>query len=111
MVRLLRSEAVDGVAPALTVDPFVLRLWCVEIHRSARRHGVDDEDIRWAVEHCLVVDDVGDDESPRRWLMPGADHSGRMLELVVLVLDDAREIVIHAMPMRAKYERLMEGER
>jgi uncharacterized DUF497 family protein len=83
----------------------------VEIHRSARRHGITDEDMSWVAAHSLVVEDIGDDDSPRRWLMLGADRSGRMLELVVLVLDDDREMVIHAMRMRARYRSLLPKER
>ncbi|WP_147681130.1 toxin-antitoxin system toxin subunit [Actinomyces ruminicola] len=35
--------------------------------------------------------------------MIGADRSGRLLELVVLIFDDGYELVIHAMKARAQY--------
>lgn len=82
----------------------------MEIHRSARRHGIADADIEWAVEHVVAVDEVGDEDSPRRWLLLAVDRSGRMLELVVLVFDDGREMVIHAMTMRPKYVQLLPKE-
>jgi hypothetical protein len=41
----------------------------VEIHRSARRHQVSDEDIRHAYEHPLAWIELGDD--PPRYLMAG----------------------------------------
>jgi hypothetical protein len=33
----------------------------VEIHQSARHHGVADDDILHAVEHSMVVADIGED--------------------------------------------------
>ena len=59
-----------------------------------------------AVEHSLVVDDLGDD--PDRWLVLGPDTAGNLLELVVLISGERDEIIIHAMPMRPKYRRLLE---
>jgi hypothetical protein len=76
----------------------------VEIHRSARRHGIDDA-IDHAVEHALAVEDL--DQDPDRWLVIGPDRAGNLLELVVLV-DGRGEIVIHAMAMRPKYRKLLD---
>jgi hypothetical protein len=78
----------------------------VEINDSAHRHDVSEEDMLHAVEHSLVVDDLGED--PDRWLVLGPDTAGNLLELVVLVSIEGDEIIIHAMPMRPKYRRLLE---
>lgn len=78
----------------------------MEIHDSAHRHGVAEEDLLHAVEHSLVVDDLGDD--PDRWLVLGPDTAGNLLEIVVLISTEGDEIIIHAMPMRPKYRRLLE---
>jgi len=59
----------------------------VEIHRSARRHGVGDDAMLHAVEHSIVVEDLGDD--PDRWLVIGPDPAGNLLEVVVLVTEEA----------------------
>lgn len=59
-----------------------------------------------AIEHSLAVDDLGED--PDRWLVLGPDTAGNLLEIVVLIGDEGDEIIIHAMPMRPKYERLLE---
>ncbi len=59
-----------------------------------------------AVEHSLVVEDLGED--PDRWLVLGPGTAGNLLELVVLVSGAGDEIIIHAMPMRATYRRLLE---
>ncbi len=60
-----------------------------------------------AVANTFVVADMGDHKSPLRTLVLGPDRSGNMLEMIVLHFDDGREMVIHAMPMRAHYRRLL----
>ena len=78
-----------------------------DIHRSARRHyrrdRLDDDAVQYAVAHVLNSRPLDDEDDPRRWLMIGADRSGRLLELVVLIFDDGYELVIHAMKARAQY--------
>lgn len=59
-----------------------------------------------AVEHSLVVDDVGED--PDRWLVIGPDSAGNLLEVVVLVTFEGDELIIHAMPLRPVYRRLLD---
>jgi uncharacterized DUF497 family protein len=76
----------------------------VEVHGSARRHGIEDDDIVHAVDNALVVEDAGED--PDRYLVLGPDRAGNLLEVVVLVTDEV-QIVIHAMPMRPKFRRLL----
>jgi hypothetical protein len=78
----------------------------VEIHGSARRHGVDEDDIRHAVTHAMVSDDQDDDTR----LYLGPSTSGVLLEVATILLDDGSELVIHAMAMRPKYRRLLPGE-
>jgi hypothetical protein len=41
----------------------------VEIHDSARKHGVVDKDIHHAIDHALAIEDAGED--PDRWLVIG----------------------------------------
>ncbi|HKY16860.1 MAG TPA: hypothetical protein VJM33_18175 [Microthrixaceae bacterium] len=59
-----------------------------------------------AVEHSIVIDDIGDD--PDRWLAIGPDRSANLLEVVVLVTAEGDEMIIHAMPLRASYRKLLE---
>lgn len=79
----------------------------MEFHRSASKHGVDNDDVLHAAAHALVVADMGDDESPPRTLVLGPDRSGNLLEVVLLHFDDGREMAIHAMPMRSHYHGLL----
>lgn len=97
-----------GCRPSMTDDQmyFVVRYLCVEIHMSARRHGVADDDMLHAIDHSLVVDDLGED--PDRWLVIGPDRSANLLELVVGVSVEGDELIIHAMPLRAVYRKLLE---
>jgi uncharacterized DUF497 family protein len=78
----------------------------VEIHPSARNHGVANEDIRHAIDHALAIEDAGED--PDRWLVIGPDRAGNLIEVVVLVTTEHAQLAIHAMRMRAKYRRLIE---
>ena len=78
----------------------------MEIHRSARRHGITDDDILHAIEHSLLVEDLGED--PDRWLVIGPDRATNLLEIVVLITAEGDELIIHAMPLRAVYRRLLD---
>ncbi len=78
----------------------------MEIHPSARRHGVADSDILHAIDHSIVVDDVRED--PDRWLVIGPDPAANLLELVVLITAEGDELIIHAMPLRPIYRKLLE---
>jgi hypothetical protein len=75
----------------------------LEIHPSARKHGIADEDIAHAMRHALAVDDQEDDTR----LYLGPSRSADLLEVVTIVRDDGPELAIHAMKMRAKYQRLL----
>jgi hypothetical protein len=76
----------------------------VEVLRSALRHGIPAADILHAINHAITVDEVGED--PVRWLVLGPDRAGNLLELVVMDRP-AGPAVIHAMPMRTQYRRLL----
>ncbi len=78
----------------------------MEIHRSARKHGVGDADIIHAIGHVLAYEDAGED--PDRLLVIGSDRAGNLLEVVVLTTSEGHGLVINAMPMRARFARLIE---
>lgn len=72
-----------------------------EIHRSARKHGIADDDIRHAVRFAVYSGELGDD--PIRVLHIGPDTAANLLEVVVIVRDHRPDLAIHAMPMRTRY--------
>lgn len=75
----------------------------MEIHPSARKHGVADEDIEHATAHAMAIEDQDDDTR----LYLGPSRRADLLEVVTIVRDDGSELAIHAMSMRAKYRRLL----
>jgi hypothetical protein len=78
----------------------------MEIHPSARRHGIADEDIEHALAQAMAIDDQDDDT--RLYLGPARNPD--LVEVVVIVRDDGSELAIHAMKMRPRYRRLLPGE-
>ena len=78
----------------------------MEIYHSARKHGVVDDDIVHAADHALAVGE----EDDGKVLYLGPDRAGNLLEVVSVARDDGSAIVIHAMPMRSKYEPFLRGE-
>jgi hypothetical protein len=77
----------------------------MEIHPSARRHGIADEDIEHATANAITIDDQDDDT--RLYLEPA--RNTELLEAVTIVRDDGSELAIHAMGMRPGYRRLLPG--
>lgn len=75
----------------------------MEIHPSARKHGIADEDIEHAMRNALAIYDQ--DEDTRLSLGPA--RSADLLEIVTVVRDDGSELAIHAMKMRPGYARLL----
>ena len=78
----------------------------MEIHPSARKHGIADEDIRHAARNAMSIDEQPNDT--RLYLGPARDTT--LLEVVTIIRRDETELAIHAMRMRPKYERLLPGE-
>lgn len=77
----------------------------MEVHDSARKHGVADADIAHAITHHLSAGAVSEHEGPPwRVLYLGPDRAANLLEVVVVERDDGTELVIHAMRMRKGYE-------
>ena len=72
---------------------------------TRREHGVADQDALHAIDHALAFEDTGED--PDRWLLIGPDTAGNLLEVVVMITSEGNQIVIHAMPMRDEYRRLL----
>ena len=84
---------------------FCSTILAVEVHPSAHKHGVADEDIEHATAHPMAIEDQDDDTR----LYLGPSRSAELLEVVTIVRDDGSELAIHAMRMRAKYQRLLPG--
>jgi hypothetical protein len=70
----------------------------MRIGKSARKHGVKDEDI-WHAAHN-AVGHVPDREP---LMLIGPARSGAFLEIVILGADTDDPVIIHAMPLRRKF--------
>ena len=70
------------------------------IARSALRHSIAEEDI-WHAYRNRTRQRYEDDGI---FMVVGADHSGRLLELAIRTRP-GRARIIHAMPARAKHSR------
>ncbi len=93
--------------PGLTY--YVLQYNGVEIHRSARRHGVSDEDIEHAILRGLVFD-LEPDADPPKFLCVGPNRAGLLLEVIWVEFADDRMLVIHAMALRPTFYDLLSDE-
>ncbi|MUK00476.1 toxin [Vibrio cholerae] len=76
------------------------------VHASAWKHGVSENDALYALTN-MVYEGYLNDGNPARRLILGFDPEGALLELVVLIFDSGNELVIHAMPARKQYLRLL----
>lgn len=59
-----------------------------------------------AVANSMALEDLRED--PDRWLVVGPDRAANLLEVIVLLTEEGTEMIIHAMPLRAVYRRLLE---
>jgi hypothetical protein len=82
----------------------------VEIHRSARKHGVADEDIFHAVANQVGTFDLDPDADPPKILVIGPDRSANVLEVILLDFPDSPLLVIHAMRLTRKFYDLLPRE-
>ena len=71
------------------MDPVILA--------SARRHGIDDEDMRHVYRNPIRVFDLDD-----LTMLIGPDTSGRLLEIGVAEAEGI-EFIVHAMTARPKF--------
>jgi hypothetical protein len=68
----------------------------LEIHPSARKHGIADEDIEHAVTHAMAIDD-----DARLYIGPA--RNAAVLEVLTIPTVEGPELAIRAMRMRPKY--------
>jgi hypothetical protein len=71
------------------VDPVILH--------SARKHGIDDEDMLHTYRHPIRVFDLDD-----LTMLIGPDTTARLLEIGVAEAEGI-EFIVHAMPARPKF--------
>lgn len=81
----------------------------MDLFDSALAHQIPPEDSLYVVEHpwrAMLMR-----EEPRKVLYLGFSPSGQPLEVMVAETVKFGEVVIHSMPMRKKYRKLLERGR
>lgn len=79
----------------------------MEILPSAGRHGVSDDNIRHATSNAIAA--ITTPDQPDFTMLIGPDRAARLLEVGLVEADD-QDYVIHAMPARPKYLKLIHPE-
>jgi len=75
----------------------------IRFTQSARRHKIGTTRVRHVLTHTTVAFTIpGGDGKAERTVWLGADHEGRVLEVMTINIDDGL-LVIHAMDIRPKY--------
>lgn len=75
---------------------------------SARKHGIPDDDIRHAVNNAIAS--ITRPDQPDFTMVVGPDHRAALIEVGILETDD-QDYVIHAMPVREKYLKMIDPQR
>lgn len=82
----------------------------MEIHETAHKYGVSDDDIVHAIAYAIEVLGLEPDADPPKVLAIRPDTAANLLEVIWLELDHDRDLVIHAMPLRPTFFSLLPAE-
>jgi hypothetical protein len=75
----------------------------IRFTQAARKHKIGKARVLHVINHAdLAFTTPGGDGKAERTVWLGADHEGRVLEVMTINIDDGL-LVIHAMDIRAKY--------
>jgi hypothetical protein len=75
----------------------------MRIGEPARKHGVPDDDIWHGVRNATHKIDMGENLT----MLIGSACDGAPLEIGILGLDSDDPVIIHALPLRAKFYRCL----
>ena len=105
----LRSSSRDSPQTIGIADSFVLRYAEINIHESALRHDISSANILHAKRYAIAFFYLDQSSYEMKTLIVGPDTAGNLLELVGVVRDNNELIVIHAMRLRPKFFKLIDG--
>lgn len=80
----------------------------MEIVPSARKHGISDDDVRHAFTNAVAAITTPDQSDFT--MLVGPDLATKLLEIGVVAADD-NDYVIHAMPARPRYLKMIKPTR
>lgn len=98
------SQETIGIA-----DSFVLRYAEINIHESALKHGISSANILHAKKYAIAIFYLDQNSYEMKTLIIGPDTAGNLLELVGVLRENNELIVIHAMRLRPKFFKLIDG--
>ena len=81
----------------------------IEFNPSAFKHGVNEADIRKAIDRFVYEDPLEDFDN--KYLLLGFDTQGNLLEVMYNYIDSDTINVFHAMPCRKNFYGLLRGKR
>ena len=83
----------------------------IKFSQSAFKHGIDEADIRWAIDTAKYDGYLYDDEdAENKRLLIGFDRNANLIEILYNVLDQDTVRVFHAMKCRNGFKHLLEKE-
>jgi len=77
----------------------------IECNMSAFKHGVDEEDIRWAFFHYRYDGPIENMEN--KYIRIGFDRAGNLLEIMYNEIDEHTVNIFHVMRCRSIYYSLL----
>ena len=80
----------------------------IEFNRAAFRHGLTEDDIRWAFFHSCYEGSI--EEMEDKYLRLGFDKAGNLLEIIYNEIDENSVNIFHAMKCRKIYHKLIGGK-
>ena len=79
----------------------------IEFNRSAFKHGIVEENIRYAINRPQYEGPLEDDDN--KYIVLGFDNSGNLLEIIYNLIDDEAINVFHAMKCRSIFFHLLDA--
>jgi hypothetical protein len=73
----------------------------IEFNEAAFKHGITEQNIRYALWHPLHEELL--EAYRNKWLVIGYDTAGNLIEVGYNIIDDDTVNVFHAMPCRKKF--------
>ena len=77
----------------------------IEFNKSAFKHGIKEDDIRWAFLHSCYDGPIEDMDN--KYIRLGFDKTGNLLEIMYNEIDENNVNVFHAMKCRKIYFSLL----
>ena len=78
---------------------------------SAFKHGVNEADIRWAIDTAKYDGFINEEDAESKRLLIGFDRNANPLEIMYNILDSDTVRVFHAMKCRNSFKHLLEKEK